>query len=78
MTQEEAQIIADIVATADRGCRYCVKDLCERLNETGIGFDFKMTGKKREVKARYQWSDDPEDISMETFPEIIAFKKENN
>lgn len=71
-------MIANIVATVDRGCCYCVKDLCERLNEKEIGFDFKMTRKKREVKARYQWSDDPEDISMETFPEIIAFKKENN
>jgi hypothetical protein len=42
VTQKEAQIIASIVATADRG------------------------------------SDDPEDITMETFPEVIAFKKENN
>jgi hypothetical protein len=43
MTLEEANIVAQIAATADSGCSVCARDLLERLEKAFPEFEWKLT-----------------------------------
>lgn len=72
MTQDEANKIAAIIATADGGCSVCVENLIRRMNSADLGFTFKQTG--ADIEEQADWSDDPEDTV--TYPGVVAIKVE--
>lgn len=72
MTQAEADAIAAVIRTADGGCSVCVRDLCRRMTDAGLGWAFAMTGRDIEVMDQPNWSDDPDDAETRTYPEVVA------
>jgi hypothetical protein len=42
-----AKIVAEIIGTADGGCSSCVRDLCDRLSKSDIGYNFAIRVDKR-------------------------------
>lgn len=74
MTQEEADKIARVVRTADKGCGVCVRNLVERLNDAALGFVFSIPDDDPTVEETVQsgWSNDPEDVDINEWPNVIA------
>ena len=42
MTLSEAQVVADIIATADSGCTTCVKSLATKMTDAFPEFVFEL------------------------------------
>ena len=72
MTQDEADKIAAVIRTADNGCPFCIQNLCDRLNRSGLGFVFERTDGQVTERNQPDWSDDPEDAFELEFPEVVA------
>lgn len=62
MDLAEAQKVAYIAGTADKGCASCVSDMVDRLNKSFPEYRWTMTDDV--MMEQLDWSDDPEDTAQ--------------
>jgi hypothetical protein len=43
VTRQEAEIVANVIGTADSACSVCVSNLVDRLNGAKLGWTFENT-----------------------------------
>ena len=42
MNRNEAEAVAKAIGIADGGCPYCTQDICNELNDAGLGWTFSL------------------------------------